>query len=182
MSGTEQTKERSRAHRRPVPPAARPLQGKRAGVVTRFVADALDLGVIIVAEAAILFAVGGLRFLVHQTDRLGPARPPSEMSFALGWALLLLYLTIGWSASGRTLGKQAAGLRVVNHRGERLRPVGAFVRALICVLFPIGLFWSAVSRRSASVADLILRTSVIYDWAPSLPPAESGSTRGTEAG
>jgi hypothetical protein len=29
---------------------------------------------------------------------------------------------------------------------------------------PVGLFWSAVSRRNASVQDLLFSTSVVYDW------------------
>ncbi len=35
---------------------------------------------------------------------------------------------------------------------------------MTCVLFPLGLFWSAISRRNASLQDLLVRTSVIYDW------------------
>jgi uncharacterized RDD family membrane protein YckC len=36
-------------------------------------------------------------------------------------------------------------------------------------VFPLGLFWSAVSKRNASVHDLIFRTSVIYDWQARVP-------------
>jgi hypothetical protein len=32
--------------------------------------------------------------------------------------------------------------------------------------FPLGLAWVAVSRDSRSVQDLLLRTSVVYDWLP----------------
>jgi hypothetical protein len=32
------------------------------------------------------------------------------------------------------------------------------------VLFPILLLWVAVSRQNRSVQDLVLRTSVVYDW------------------
>jgi uncharacterized RDD family membrane protein YckC len=45
----------------------------------------------------------------------------------------------------------------------------AFIRAFLSVLFPIGLFWSAVSSRSASVQDLLVRTKVVYDWLPRVP-------------
>jgi hypothetical protein len=31
-------------------------------------------------------------------------------------------------------------------------------------VFPIGLLWTAVSRENRSLADLLLRTSVVYDW------------------
>ena len=48
----------------------------------------------------------------------------------------------------------------------------AFVRAFLCALFPIGLFWSAVSSRNESVQDLLVRTTVLYDWGPKLPPMQ----------
>jgi len=53
---------------------------------------------------------------------------------------------------------------VVNFREQRMKPIGAFLRAIFCVFFPIGLFWSAVNRRNRSLADVLPRTSVIYDW------------------
>jgi hypothetical protein len=48
----------------------------------------------------------------------------------------------------------------------------AFVRAVLCALFPIGLFWSAVSTRNESVQDLLVRTTVVYDWGLKLPRLE----------
>ncbi len=38
------------------------------------------------------------------------------------------------------------------------------LRAGFCVVFPIGLFWCAVSRENRSVQDVVLRSSVIHDW------------------
>jgi hypothetical protein len=48
----------------------------------------------------------------------------------------------------------------------------SFVRAVLYAFFPIGLFWSAVSSRRESVQDLMVRTHVVYDWRPGLPPVE----------
>jgi len=31
-------------------------------------------------------------------------------------------------------------------------------------VFPIGVLWVAVSRTNKSVQDILVRTSVIYDW------------------
>jgi uncharacterized RDD family membrane protein YckC len=42
--------------------------------------------------------------------------------------------------------------------------VVALLRALACVLFPLGLLWVAFSRDLRSVQDIVLRTSVVYDW------------------
>ena len=77
-----------------------------------------------------------------------------------------IYLAVGWVTTGRTLGDQVAGLRVVRASGPLMGLVRALLRALLCVLFPIGLLWCVASRRKASVQDLLVRTSVVYDWLP----------------
>jgi uncharacterized RDD family membrane protein YckC len=56
------------------------------------------------------------------------------------------------------------GLRVVNFRGQRVRWAGAVLRAAFCVTVPIGLFWAILSPRDRSIQDVVLRTSVVYDW------------------
>ena len=68
------------------------MQGQRAGVVSRFLADAIDLLVVIAAVVAIHLTVSGLIFLLHPREftwpevtllrhgtRLDPAgRPPHD--------------------------------------------------------------------------------------------------------
>jgi uncharacterized RDD family membrane protein YckC len=81
-------------------------------------------------------------------------------------AVLILYLTIGWTVSGRTLGKQAMGLRVTDARGRRLGGWVAFARALVAGIFPIGLLWCAIDRRNRALHDLLTRSTVVYDWLP----------------
>ena len=65
------------------------------------------------------------------------------------------------------------GLRVLNAKGTRLGLAPASLRAVFCVLFPIGLFWVPFSSDNRSVQDLVLRTAVVYDWAPK--PMRRGS-------
>jgi hypothetical protein len=79
-------------------------------------------------------------------------------------AVLVGYFTVSWATSGRTLGDKIMGLRVVNFRGERLRWVGSFLRAVFCTVLPIGLFWILVSPSNRTVQDTVMRTSCIYDW------------------
>ncbi|MDX6237576.1 MAG: hypothetical protein QOG10_2391, partial [Kribbellaceae bacterium] len=43
------------------------------------------------------------------------------------------------------------------------------LRAAFCSLFPIGLFLCVGGREHRSLQDLVLRTSVIYDWQPRQP-------------
>ena len=81
-------------------------------------------------------------------------------------AVLILYLTIGWTVSGRTLGKQAMGLRVTDAHGRRLGGWVAFARALVAGIFPIGLLWCAIDRRNRALHDLLTRSTVVYDWLP----------------
>jgi uncharacterized RDD family membrane protein YckC len=77
----------------------------------------------------------------------------------------VLYLTFSWSATGRSVGKQIAGLRVVDRGGQRLSVRRSFARAVLYVLFPAGLLWVLASRRNASLQDLVVGTAVVYDWA-----------------
>ncbi len=153
------------------PPMARGMQGQRAGVISRFLADAIDLLVVIVAVVGVYFAVSGVRFFLHPHRFSWPEVSTMRLS-TLGWILLIAYLTIGWANTGRTWGKSVLGLRVVSSRDAGLPLWRAFVRATLCALFPIGLFWSAVSSRNESVQDLLVRTTVVYDWGPKLPPIQ----------
>ena len=82
----------------------------------------------------------------------------------VGGYLLGLYFWISWATTGRTFGNKLMGLRVVSFRGRLMRWSGALLRAIFCVIVPIGLFWAVISRQNRSVQDVVLRTSVIYDW------------------
>ena len=95
------------------PAVARELQGQRAGVVSRFLADAIDLLVIVAALVSVYFAVSGARFLLHPRQFSWP-EPSALYLGTLGWILLVVYLTIGWASTGRTWGKSVLGLRVVS--------------------------------------------------------------------
>jgi uncharacterized RDD family membrane protein YckC len=146
-----------------IPPAARVLQGRRAGLVTRLLANTVDFGIAVLIIAAGYAAVAAFRFLWNSRTFTFPA-PGFGPLVVAGSVVMVLYLTACWTASGRTYGDHLLGVRVVGWRGRRLRPVGALLRAVGCVLFPIGLFWIAFSRDNRSAQDVLLRTSVVYDW------------------
>lgn len=155
----------------PVPREARPYQGRQAGLVTRSAAGAVDALVV-----AAMLAVGyagwiGLRFVI---DPRGFEFTGLDPLPGVTWFLVLavVYLTAAWSFTGRTYGCHVMGLRVVNRRGRHPGLVVAAARAVLYVLFPIGLLWCAVSRSRHSLQDLLLGSTVIYDW---LPEAEDGS-------
>jgi len=160
-------------------PQAKALQGHRAGFVSRIAADALDLGVVwAIGLAALLFA-GVVRYLLAGPPLRAPVLP-SWLSAAAGTVIAVGYLGSGWASTGRTVGKQVAGLRVLDHTGRRLPLSRALLRAALYVVFPAGLLWVLVSRRNASVQDLLVGTAVIYDWsyrsADESPPSGDASS------
>jgi uncharacterized RDD family membrane protein YckC len=156
------------------------MQGAPAGLVSRLLANAVDALV-----AAVLLGLGYLGLVLFRllTDRTSFQWPTPSFAalFVLFEVVLVAYFTLGWSATGRSLGKQVMGLRVVSRRGERMRFPGALLRALLCVVFPVGLLWAPVSRRSRSVQDLLLGSAVIYDWRRQMPAASSAGTASTLA-
>jgi uncharacterized RDD family membrane protein YckC len=61
------------------------------------------------------------------------------------------------------------GLRVVGRRKPRLGPFVALLRAVTCVVFPIGLLWVVVDRRRRSVQDIVFGSKVVYARPSSSP-------------
>jgi uncharacterized RDD family membrane protein YckC len=143
---------------------ARALQGHRAGFASRVVADTIDLGVAWLLGLAALLAAGVVRYLLTGPPLRLPVLP-NWLDAGAGGVVAVAYLSLSWAATGRSVGKQIAGLRVVDRAGRRLSLWRSFCRAVLYVLFPAGLLWVLASRRNASVQDLVVRTAVVYDWA-----------------
>jgi uncharacterized RDD family membrane protein YckC len=149
----------------PIPREARAYQGHRAGVITRVASAVLDGIVVAAFLLACYLGVNGFRFLLN--PRSFSFSPISlAVALVLGFVVATLYLAAGWAINGQTYGSHVMGLRVVNYKGRRLRPVTSLLRAAFCVFFPIGLAWCAGSRANRSLQDVVLRTSVVYDWRP----------------
>jgi uncharacterized RDD family membrane protein YckC len=152
----------------PIPREARPYQGHQAGLVTRLIAGAVDAVVVVALLLVAYVALNGFLFLVDPRGfQFTEASPLLSVTAAL--IALVVYLTAAWSITGRSYGCHLMGLRVVSRRGRRLRPHIALLRAAFCSLFPIGLLLCAGGREHRSLQDLVLRTSVIYDWQPRQP-------------
>lgn len=156
------------------------FQGERAGLVSRAIAACIDVLLVflfVLATIAVLWMLsfivnpgttdfgGSLQESAQRTDRI-----PSVLWLVLyGYAVNVLYWTVFWALTGRTIGNLIMGLRVVNRKGEHTGWVLSFVRALFCTVVPIGLLWVLVSGRNRSIQDVVLRTSVIYDWVVGIP-------------
>ena len=134
-----------------------------AGIITRTVAAVIDLLVVMAMLGGLLLIVAGLRFAWSPLSFRWPA-PSWALSLWVGALIAAAYLTVAWSTSGRTIGAGVLGLRVLSARGTRLSWARAAIRATLCLVFPPGLLWAAVSRHRRSVQDVALRTVVVYDW------------------
>jgi uncharacterized RDD family membrane protein YckC len=147
----------------PIPREARPYQGQPAGLITRGVAAVIDGGVVVLALLLTYAAFAGVVFLLNPREF---DFPTTTLLLSLATASLagVVYLSVSWWLNGRSYGAALMGLHVVDRRGRNLRLGLALGRAVFCVMFPAGLLWVAVSRENRSVQDLVLRTSVVYDW------------------
>ena len=149
-------------------PLGQALRGHRAGFASRAMAGAVDLGIVWLLGTSLLLSAG----VAHSLLAGAPFGAPTLrvwLSGPLGVLLAVAYLAAGWATTGRTPGMQLAGLRVVDLGGRLLRPGRALLRALLCALFPAGLLWVLVSRRNASLQDLLVRSAVVYDWSYHAP-------------
>jgi len=140
----------------------RARQGRRAGIVSRLLADALDLLTVVLVALVVLVVAAGIRGLFSGSFEI--PTPPEPAREILAGLLLLGYLAYGWGLNGRTLGKLVLGLRAVEADGGDLSPGRGLARAALCLAFAPGLLWAIVSRRNASLQDLALGTAVIHDW------------------
>ena len=150
-------------HVDPIPREARPFQGHRAGLVTRTAAVAIDLGIVLIALGVCHLGVFAFLYLLNPGNFTAPTLSLG-LEYAAGSLLLIVYLTVTWMGSGRTYGNHVMGLRVVNRKGQRLHLLVSLVRAVLYVIFPIGLLWVhgqwpqplAAGSRGAYVCDLRL--------------------------
>lgn len=160
-----------------VPRDARAYQGHRAGFFSRTIAAIIDLVSVIII--VLLFNLGAafLRMVVEQVQNV--TIPRLGWSVAIGTVVMWLLWTYSWATTGRSLGMHIMGLRIINYSGHRVRLPVAALRSIFCIVFPIGLLWVIFSPANRSLQDVVLRTSVVYDWVIGLPQIRSGPPAGT---
>jgi uncharacterized RDD family membrane protein YckC len=145
---------------------ARESQGLRAGIASRLAAGVIDAVVIFGTYIGVLFAIGLLRFLFDD-ESLHLPRPHRWVTIVAVVVIGVLELSTAWSGSGRTVGDDVVGLRVVMADGSTVKSGRAFARAvLVMVTAGLVLLTALVSKRNNGVHDWLCRTAVVYDWRP----------------
>jgi uncharacterized RDD family membrane protein YckC len=136
--------------------------GHRAGLVTRSLANVADVVVVVLIVLGGYASVAVARFLVDPTRFQFPVASWRTLLLA-GLVVQAVYFGITWAVVGGTYGDRLLGLRVADDGGARLGWPRCILRAVLCVIFPIGLLWVLVSGENRSLQDVVLRTSVVYD-------------------
>src|SRR4051812_7396170 len=139
------------------------VRGTPAGIASRAAANLIDFAVTGSLLVGAYVGVAVFRFLRNPRSFTFPA-PSLALVIIVGSVIAGLYFAVCWAISGRTYGALVLGLRVVGREGRHPRPTVALLRAVACVVFPVGLVWCGIDRLGRSVQDLLLRTSVVYDW------------------
>jgi uncharacterized RDD family membrane protein YckC len=134
---------------------------RSAGIVSRGVAAVVDLLFVGVVLGALYVGLILIRLVFNPSSFSFPTLN-GVFSTAVMFGVAVFYLTACWAVSGCTVGAVTMGLRVTGRRGNRLPPVIALIRAVACVLFPIGLLWVAVDARRHSLQDKVFGSRVIY--------------------
>ena len=167
----------AQVHFSALPERARSIQGVSAGFTSRAIATFIDIGLVAVLVLGTWGGWEGLRYVLNVFYQL-----PSGQGFPLllvGYFIMWIYWTWSWSTGGRSLGNVLMGLRVQTQRGNNLGLGLAALRSLLSVVFALGLVWALISRKNRSIQDILLRTEVVFDWAPLLPKVDMTFTMET---
>jgi uncharacterized RDD family membrane protein YckC len=168
------------------------LELRPASFATRAMALAVDLFVQFLALLGLSFLLGlALTAMTAVDDAWGSA----GFLVIFVTVLLVLPITVETLTRGRSLGKLAAGLRVVREDGGPIRFRQALVRGLVAVFetyltgASVAVICSLADRRGRRVGDLLAGTYVIRERArtehgPALvmPPMLAGWAKGADIG
>jgi uncharacterized RDD family membrane protein YckC len=134
-----------------------------AGVVSRGLSAIVDVAVVLALLTAAYAIQAATVFLLEPRAFVLPDTSVSWF-VGVGMSLAVVYLTVSWAVIGGTRGDHVMGLRVVTLSGAVPALWRSAARALLYVIFPLGLLWAAVSPDQRSLQDLLLRTRVVYAW------------------
>jgi uncharacterized RDD family membrane protein YckC len=144
-------------------PRGREAQGKPAGIVSRGLANGIDLGIAWIITFVLLGAWTAVRYVAFGDPLIFP-RPHVSLTVGLFWAVLILYLADAWGSDGKTIGKRIVGLRAEAAQ-HPLRARRWLLRSVLCVaIWPIVMGSVLLARDNRGLHDRLLGTRVVYDW------------------
>lgn len=136
-----------------------------AGFVSRSVAFAIDLGVVVTMILGASAMVQIAELLLPKWIWLAAAIPAVVGAIVSFTPLAYFFLTV--ALAGRTVGKALMGIRVVRVDGGRLGVVRSLVRAVAYLVSLIPLFlgfaWILIDRDRRAWHDHISGSRVVYD-------------------
>jgi uncharacterized RDD family membrane protein YckC len=142
------------------------LQGRYAGIVTRFTAFCFDLIGVLFVYAIFVAAVNLLVSTLSGRNFKWSSLTVAPWLTLVVWALF--YCSYPVAAGGRTLGMAIVGLRVLRSDGRPVSGWQAVVRVValpLCFLtLGVGFLLIVLRRDRRALNDLVGGTAVVYAW------------------
>lgn len=141
-----------------------------AGFVSRTAATLIDAVLMTVLLSVGLSTLSLALELLYESFRARELSIPPVIAALVVPAVFILYQATFWSMVGRTPGKAVMGLHVRTLDGQRLSFPRSLLRVLcygISMILFLGFLWVLIDDRRMAWHDLIARTWVTYDPAPS---------------
>ena len=143
------------------------VSGHYAGAFTRLAAFVIDWLIMVAVYGLMVTSVRWLVAVFFDVDL--------EVSVDTGWMWLLgfaawafVYLVVGLTITGRTIGKTLLGLKVVSREGLPLGFGRASARTVAMpfsfALLGLGLLGVVLGRERRALHDVVAGTAVVYDW------------------
>jgi uncharacterized RDD family membrane protein YckC len=146
------------------------MRATPAGMGRRVLAAVIDLlvvvGTLYTLQAAVALSMAG-----SWPSSLDHGLAETAREGAISLIVAVAYSAESWSRSGRTAGAAALGLRVVGRDGLPLRPAEAILRAVACLILPLGLVSATVDRQRRSLQDMAFHSKVLYERPRHVPMA-----------
>jgi uncharacterized RDD family membrane protein YckC len=141
-------------------------QGHYAGLVSRFLAYAIDVTVV---SGLFALALAAISYVVQVVTGRHISWNRESVAIAIIFvAWQFFYFGYSWAASGKTLGMAVLGIRVVRADGALLDSWRGALRALVFPLsflfLGLGFLGILAQRERRALHDLIAGSSVVYAW------------------
>jgi uncharacterized RDD family membrane protein YckC len=142
------------------------MQGRRAGIVTRGLAFAVDWGIVLAGVPVIMWGIGVVQGLLNFETPTYPDLPDWMPPIITGLWTFWYFVGLWWFA-GRTVGSVILGVRVVGRRHPSVGLLRSTIRfwVMVSTMWVLGEVWLALAKSRLALHDRAAGTQVIYDGA-----------------